>query len=325
MPDRSNKIALPAPTTSVPDSIAPMVPREAAPPLGVWVLDRLFGLAALAALTWAVVHGSISAEAYIAALSGLGVSHYGVRALTNSRQLPAGLGVFGLLILSGLALHLPVAAAAWRAVAAVPVVGTVVRRAAATLAAGAVALACLVGPMGCTPRPVLPSDATVQVQSSWTQEARVVLSTVSWIVPAARGVLGVILPDPARAIVSRALDGVSDAASRLSSALDAYDARGGDRCAAHAAAGAVVVALEELAGVLTDQGVAFGVPLGRLLDGAASLVDELAPACAIDAGWSAAGDSANHLVGALEDSARRRGVALRRDLDTLRPLDAGTP
>lgn len=322
--DRSTEIALPAPAAPVPDSIAPVVPREAAPPLGVWVLDRAFGLVAALALTWAVISHAISAEAYLAAMSGLGVSHYGVRTLTGSRQLPAGLGVVGLLVLSGLALHLPVAASAWRTVAAVPVVGAAVRRAVASIAAASLALVCLVGPVGCTPHPVPPSDATVQVQSSWTQEARLVLSTVSWVSPAARAVLQVVLPDPARAIVGRALDAVDDAATRLGAAVDAYEARGGDRCAAHAASGAVVVALEELAAVLVDHGVAFGVPLGRLLDGAASLVDELAPACAVDAGWSGAGDGANAAVRALEDGARRRGVMLRRDLDNLTP-DAGAP
>lgn len=137
----------PAGASTVPDSIAPVLPpREAAPPWAVWVLDRLFGVVALAALTWAVVHGSISPEAYIAALSGLGASHYGVQTLTRSRQLPGGLGVVGLVLLAGLALHLPLAAGAWRAVAAVPVVGSITRRAVAAIAGAALLVGCASAP-----------------------------------------------------------------------------------------------------------------------------------------------------------------------------------
>lgn len=145
---RADETALPpAGATTVPDSIAPVLPaRTAAPPWVVWVMDRAFGLVALCALTWAVVHGSISAEAYIVALSGLGASHYGVRALTSSRQIPAGLGVLGLVLLTGLALHLPMAASAWRAVAAVPFVGSVTRRAVAAIAGAALLVGCASAP-----------------------------------------------------------------------------------------------------------------------------------------------------------------------------------
>jgi hypothetical protein len=169
---------------------------------------------------------------------------------------------------------------------------------------------------GCPPRPT-PEPGPSQPVSGWTSTARAVLSTLRWALPAARAVTDSLLSDPPRTQVARALDAAADAAGRLDVALSAYESRGGDRCVAHAAAGGVVVALEQLADVLADNGIALGVVLGRVVDGAASIVDALVPACAADAGWTSAGDLANGRLRLTEDVARRRGIALRRDLDTI--------
>ena len=174
----------------------------------------------------------------------------------------------------------------------------------------------LIGLAACPPRPA-PEPGPSQPVSGWTSTARAVLSTLHWALPAARAVTDSLLSDPPRTQVGRALDAAADAAGRLDLALSAYESRGGDRCVAHAAAGGVVVALAQLADVLADNGIALGVVLGRVVDGAASIVDALVPACASDAGWTSAGDTANARLRLVEDVARRRGIALRRDLDAI--------
>lgn len=189
------------------------------------------------------------------------------------------------------------------------------------LAAPALALSLLIAcTHGCHPQPVPPSDGAVVSVGGWTDTARQVLSTLGWAIPAARVVIVSILPEPAASVVGRVLDSVADAATRLQVALDAYTARGGDRCAVYAAAGGVHVALTQLLQVLTDHGIALGVPLEHVLDAAGAVVDNLVPRCdASDAGWSSAGDRGNTAVRAAERSAAQRGVILRRDLDNIRP------
>lgn len=178
--------------------------------------------------------------------------------------------------------------------------------------AGAVAL-------GCHPQPG-PSGSPTEV-SSWTSTARTVLSSLEWIVPAARALLSTIFGGAAEPVVARSLDAVADAASRLNLAVDAYEHRGGDRCAAHAAVGAVGVALVQLAQVLTDRGIALGRPIEHVVDAAGGLADTLTPACSTDAGFGSVGDGYNRTLRTIEASAASRGVFLRRDLDGLRPLE----
>lgn len=174
----------------------------------------------------------------------------------------------------------------------------------------------------CRPLPPRP-DAPAHTPSSWTDTARTVLSTLVWAVPAAHAVTDLILNDPARTVVGRALDAVGDAAERLHVAVDAYDARGGDRCAAHAAVGGVRAALVAAAQTLTDHGVALGRVLERVTDSAAAMVDELVPGCDVAARWRSAGRDTNGELRAIELRATARGVLLRRDLDHLRPPPDG--
>lgn len=174
----------------------------------------------------------------------------------------------------------------------------------------------MIGLGACPPRPT-PEPGPSQPVSGWTSTARAVLSTLRWALPAARAVTDSLLSDPPRTQVARALDAAADAARGLDGALDAYEHRGGDRCVAYAAAGAVSATLGTLAEVLSDNGIAIGVVLGRVVDGVASIADALIPACALDAGWTSAGDTANARLRLVEDVARRRGITLRRDLDGL--------
>lgn len=170
----------------------------------------------------------------------------------------------------------------------------------------------------CRPSPV-PDDGPVSTPSAWTDTARTVLSTLRWAVPAAKVVVGALVADPGRAVVVRALDAVTDAAGRLDAAVAAYDARGGDRCAAKAAVAGVRAALVSAAQVLADHGIALGVVLERVVDAAAALVDELVPGCDPDAGWQSAGRATDAELRAIELRATSRGAVLRRDLDNLRP------
>ena len=192
---------------------------------------------------------------------------------------------------------------------------------------GAILVASLAGALlAACPGPVTPVDGGPAVTpSSWTSTARVVITTLRWALPAARAITDLTVAEPGRTQVARALDAAAQATDRLHGAVDAYEARGGDRCAARAAVGGLQVALVGVAQVLADNGVALGTTLERIVDAVASIADALIPACDADAGWSSAGDSANARLRAIAESARARGVTLRRVLDDLRPLDAGAP
>lgn len=185
-------------------------------------------------------------------------------------------------------------------------------------------LACLALPpafLACVPNDVRPQDAAVVYASSWTDSARRVLSALSWAVPSARVVLDQILPWAEAQIVGRVVDGVADAAHGLSVALDAYDARGGDACPVQSASAGVRVSLLEMADMLAREGIALGVPLGHVVDAVSSVVDNLLPACPADGSvWQSSGDTANDRLHAIDESARARGIVLRRDLDAIRPL-----
>ncbi len=164
-----------------------------------------------------------------------------------------------------------------------------------------------------------PSPSNPALVGGWTDTARTVLATLSWCVPAARAIVAAVVPEPARAVVDRALLALSDASTRFNDALDAYDARGGDQCAAHAAVGGLHSAIVSLASVLADAGLGLGNTIGRVADSVGSIADVLTPRCASDAGWSSAGDRVNSQLAAVERNASRRGIVLRRDLDNLSP------
>ena len=180
------------------------------------------------------------------------------------------------------------------------------------------------------PTPAPSADGSVvSTPSGWTDTARTVLDVLAWILPGARAVLNNLLSEPGRTQVGRVLTTTADYASRLRVAVDAYEARGGDRCAAQAAVAGVRASLIELAVVLADNGLALGVPLGRVVDSAAAIVDELMPGCVAqgaqgldagaDAAWLSAGAQSNAALRSIERGAVGRGVFLRRDLGNLSP------
>jgi len=171
---------------------------------------------------------------------------------------------------------------------------------------------------GCTPRPPPPESPPVAV-SAWTDTARTVLSTLRWAVPGAKLITDALVPEPARTIVGRALEGVAEAAATLDTALAAYEARGGDRCAAKAAVAGVRQALVSTAQTLADNGIALGVVLEHVADASAALVDELVPGCDPDAGWRSEGNATDTELRDIELRAAARGAILRRDLDDIRP------
>jgi len=177
----------------------------------------------------------------------------------------------------------------------------------------------------CTPPPP-PADGGVPVvtPSDWTRTAHLSVTVGRGLIVVARPIVEALAVDPGRTRARRAFDAADQALLGLDHALSAYEARGGDRCAAYAATGGAIVALHELAQVLADNGIALGVPLGRVVDLVASVADTLVPACQVDAGFASAGGRVNGQLRAIEDAARLRGVILRRDLDGIAPaLDGG--
>lgn len=177
-----------------------------------------------------------------------------------------------------------------------------------------------------TQPPPPPSDGGIPMvtPSGWTRTARLASTVGRGLIPVAQMVTDNIVAEPGRSQVRRAFGIADQALVSLNLAASAYEARGGDRCAAFAAAGAASIALHDLAQVLTDNGVALGEPLGRVVDLVASVVDALIPSCAVDAGFFGAGELANRQLRAVERTASARGVILRRDLDNIAPsIDAG--
>lgn len=194
---------------------------------------------------------------------------------------------------------------------------------------GMLALVVIVGALGmrCTPQPVPPSDGgpVVVTPSSWVRTARISVTVGRGLLPVARVIVEATVQDPGLTRARRGFDVSERALGALDLALTAYESRGGDACAVYAASGAAAIALQELAAILADEGLAFGVPLGRVLDMVASVVDALVPRCDVDAGFRSAGRNANTAIADIERRARLRGVILRRDLDRIAPevVDGG--
>lgn len=177
----------------------------------------------------------------------------------------------------------------------------------------------------CGPRPVPIDGGPAVTPSSWTDGARVALTTLAFAVPAAKVIVQATVSDPGRTQVVRALDATAVAAARMEEALVAYERAGGDGCLAKSATAGVHAAIVVLAQVLADNGIALGTTLEHVADALAAVVDILTPGCAPDASMRAsAGDASNARLRDIASGARARGVILSRVLDDLHPLaDAG--
>lgn len=173
---------------------------------------------------------------------------------------------------------------------------------------------------GCRPNPVPTDGGVVTTPSSWTDTVSTVLRTIEWSIPAAQLIVGNLLPAADRPVADRAFVAVQDAASRLQTALAAYNARGGDSCVAYAAVGGVTSALVSLAQVLADNRIGLGNTLIPVIQSLGAVVDQLVPACQRDAGYASVGEAPMLRVRSIETSAATRGVVLRPVLDNLRPV-----
>lgn len=173
----------------------------------------------------------------------------------------------------------------------------------------------------CQPPPP-PSDGggVVVTPSGWTDTVSTVLRTIGWAIPAAQAITDALVPATARPVVDRTFAAVQDAAGRLQTALDAYNARGGDRCEAYAAVGGVTTAMVALAQVLADNGIALGNTLVPVIQSLGAVTDQLVPACQLDAGYASVGERPMLQVRSIEASAMSRGIVLRPALDNLRPV-----
>jgi hypothetical protein len=171
---------------------------------------------------------------------------------------------------------------------------------------------------GCL-RPTPPSDGGTSTPAAWTDTASTVLHALAWALPAAEVIVDATVPEPQRAVVDRAIAGTVEAATGLQSALDAYVARGGDRCAAYAAVGGLTRAFVVLAQTLADQGIALGTTLTPIVQSLGAIADQLVPACQADAGFASAGDATARTLRAIEADAAAHGRVLRPVLDGLHP------
>ena len=172
----------------------------------------------------------------------------------------------------------------------------------------------------CQPPPPPSDGGVVSTPSSWTDTVSTVLHTIAWSIPAAQMIVDSLIPATARPIVDRSFVAVQDAAVRLQTALDAYNARGGDRCGAYAAVGGVTTALVSLAQVLADNGIGLGNTLIPVIQSLGAVTDRLVPACLLDAGYASVGEGPMLQVRSIETSAMARGVVLRPVLNNLRPV-----
>jgi len=171
----------------------------------------------------------------------------------------------------------------------------------------------------CHPTPP-PSDAGVSTPSAWTDTVATVLHTIAWSIPAAQLIVGNLVPADVRPVVDRSFVAVQDAAGRLQTALDAYNARGGDRCVAYAAVGGVTTAMVSLAQVLANNGIGMGNTLIPVIQSLGAVVDQLVPACQRDAGYASIGEGPMVQVRVIETSAMAQGRVLRPVLNNLRPV-----
>ena len=190
----------------------------------------------------------------------------------------------------------------------------------ASRARALVAVLCLAC-VTCHPQP--PSPSTPVQVSTWTDTARVVLTTLRWVVPAAKVAVGAVVSEPGRSIVLRSLDGVAQAADGLQHSLDAYERADGDRCAAKASVAGLSSAIVSLARTLAANGIALGSTIERVADSVGSIADALVPACDRDAGWSSAGVALGVELRRVQSEAVARGRVLRHVLDDLQPMDGG--
>ena len=172
----------------------------------------------------------------------------------------------------------------------------------------------------CQPPPPPNDGGVVSTPSSWTDTVSTVLRTIGWAVPAAQVIVDSLVPATARPIVDRSFVAVQDAATRLQGALEAYNSRGGDRCAAYAAVGGVTTAMVALAQVLANNGIGLGNTLIPVIQSLGAVTDQLVPACQLDAGYASVGEGPMLQVHAIETSAMARGVVLRPVLNNLRPV-----
>lgn len=172
----------------------------------------------------------------------------------------------------------------------------------------------------CQP-PSPPSDGgPVSTPSSWTDTVATVLHTITWAIPAAQAITDALVPATVQPVVDSAFRAVSEASVRLQTALNAYNARGGDQCPAYAAVGAVTTAMVELARVLADNRIALGNTLVPVIQSLGGVVDQLVPVCQADAGFASVGEGPMLQVRAIEAAAMGRGVVLRPALDNLHPV-----
>lgn len=183
-------------------------------------------------------------------------------------------------------------------------------------------LAITAAPIGCH-TPPSPGDTPAETPTTWLDTADTVDVTLSWALPASDAVVS-LLPIPAdtKATVHRALGVAIGARGAFHEALVIYRERGGDACVAHAASGALTVALVGVARALGDAGWGAAPEVERAITALGGLVDELTQRCDLDGGFNSIGAEIRTQILAIRLSATGRGVSLR-PFPAIAPPDGG--
>lgn len=177
-------------------------------------------------------------------------------------------------------------------------------------------------PVGCHPQPS-PGDTPAVTPTSWVDTAETVDGVLSWALPASDAIVSMLpIPAETKAAIHRALGVAIGARGSFHEALVVYRQRGGDACVAHAASGALTVALVGVARALGDAGWGVAPEIERALTALGGLADELAQRCDLDAGYASVGAELRTQLLAIRLSATGRGVSLR-SFPAIAPPDGG--
>lgn len=187
-----------------------------------------------------------------------------------------------------------------------------------------VAVLCLaISLPGCHPPPS-PGDTPASTPTTWLDTADTLDGVLSWALPASDAIVSMlpVIPADTKATVHRAFGVAIGARSAFHEALVVYRSRGADACVAHAASGALTVALVGVARALGDAGWGMAPEIERALTALGGLGDELVQRCDLGGGFASGGAGLRAQLLQVRLSASSRGVSLR-PFPAISPPDGG--
>lgn len=174
-------------------------------------------------------------------------------------------------------------------------------------------LTSVVGILAACPKPN-PNDPTVVVTGSWVARTREIITKVRSISLSSIRILESIniIPHAVMEGIRIGYDIVEGATNALETALNSYEASGGDTCRVYATAVALKSAIIALARMLVRNGFWIGLPMEMVADSLFSLIDALLNRCENDAGFRSITSEGNSELRRIQESATTH---LRNDLD----------